>query len=68
MSQPTPIERAYYAKLVGRQILAVLWEDLDGQPLPILHLSGSDRDGNMATVVVLADAEGNGPGHLHHAL
>ena len=68
MSQPTNIEREHYAKLIGRQITAILWEDIEGQALPILLLDGWDRDGNAATVGVLADPEGNGPGHLEHSL
>ena len=68
MSTPTQSERIHYAKLVGRQIVAVIWEDVEGQPLPILQLSGCDRYGNAAIVVVLADLEGNGPGHLDHSL
>lgn len=68
MSQPTKIEREHYAKLVGRQITAVIWEDLEGKALPVLLLTGSDRDGNAATATVLADPEENGPGHLDHNL
>jgi hypothetical protein len=68
MSAPTPIERDHYAKLVGRQITAILWEELEGQALPVLLLTGWDRDGNAATATVLADPEGNGPGHLDHNL
>ena len=68
MSSPTKIEREHYAKLVGRQITAILWEDFEGQPLPVLLLDGWDRDGNAATVTVLADPEINGPGHLEHNL
>jgi hypothetical protein len=68
MSQPTPIESQHYAKLVGRQITAIIWEELEGQALPVLLLNGWDRDGNAATVTVLADPEGNGPGHLDHNL
>jgi hypothetical protein len=68
MSAPTPIERAHYAKLVGRQITAIIWEEMEGRALPVLLLNGWDRDGNAATVAVLADPEGNGPGHLEHYL
>ena len=68
MSQPTPIEREHYQKLVGRQILAVHWDELDGRALPILVLSGRDSDGHVVTATVLADPEGNGPGHLDHCL
>ena len=68
MSQPTQIEREHYAKLVGRQITAILWEEMEGQALPVLLLNGWDRDGNAATITVLADPEGNGPGHLDYNL
>jgi hypothetical protein len=68
MSAPTRIEREHYQKLVGRQITAIIWDDLEGQALPILLLTGWDRDGNAATVAVLTDPEGNGPGHLDHNL
>ncbi len=68
MSAPTQTEREHYAKLVGRHIDGIQWEDIEGQALPILLLSGSDREGNAATVTVLADPEGNGPGHLDHNL
>ncbi len=67
-AQPTPIEREHYQKLVGRQIVAIIWEELEGQALPVLLLTGFDRDGNAATTAVLADPEGNGPGHLDHSL
>ena len=68
MSAPTPIERTHYAKLVGRQITAILWEEMEGQALPVLLLNGWDRDGNAATATVLMDPEANGPGHLDHNL
>jgi hypothetical protein len=68
VSDPTQIERAHYHKLVGRQITAILWEKIEGQPLPVLLLSGWDHDGNAATAAVLMDPEGNGPGHLDHNL
>ncbi len=68
MSTPTSIEREHYQKLVGRQILAIYWDELEGRPLPILVLSGRDQNGNAATATVLADPEGNGPGHLDHRL
>ena len=68
MSAPTPIERDHYGKLVGRQITAILWEEMEGQALPVLLLTGWDRDGNAATATVLMDPEGNGPGHLDHNL
>jgi hypothetical protein len=67
-ADPTDIEREYYRKLAGRYIMAVFWEDIDGRPLPILLLSGKDRDGNAVTAAVLADPEGNGPGFLEHSL
>jgi hypothetical protein len=68
MSAPTRIEQEHYDKLVGRQITAIIWKEIEGQALPILRLNGWDRDGNAATVTVLADSEGNGPGHLNHNL
>ena len=68
MSAPTKIEREHYAKLIGRQITAIQWEEMEGQALPVLVLSGWDRDGNVASTTVLMDPEGNGPGHLDHNL
>ena len=68
MSTPTRIEREHYQKLVGRQILAIYWDELEGQALPILVLTGRDLDGRAATATVLADREGNAPGHLDHRL
>ena len=68
MSTPTKIEREHYAKLVGRQITAIIWEEMEGRALAVLLLTGWERDGNAATATVLADAEGNGPGHLDHNL
>ena len=68
MSQPTEVERQHYAKLIGRQITAIMWEELEDQALPVLLLHGWDRDGNAATVRILADPEGNAPGHLDHNL
>lgn len=55
MSQPTPIEREHYQKFVGRQILAIHWDELEGHALPVLLLSGRDLNGHAATVTVLAD-------------
>lgn len=66
MSAPTRIEREHYQKLVGRQILAIHWDELEGQALPILVLSGRDQNGHIATATLLADPEGNDPGHLDH--
>ena len=51
MSQPTRIEREHYQKLIGRQITAIIWEELEGRPLPVLLLTGWDRDGNAAPSV-----------------
>ena len=68
MSAPTRIEREHYARLVGRQITGIQWQELEGHALPVLLLSGAGRDGNAGTVTVLADPEGNGPGHLDHNL
>ena len=61
MSAPTTIEREHYAKLVGRQITAIQWDEMEGQALPVLVLSGWDRDGNVASATVLMDPEGNAP-------
>jgi hypothetical protein len=68
MSAPTRIEREHLQKLVGRQILAIYWDELEGQPLPVLVLSGRDQNGHTATATVPADPEGNSPGHLNHQL
>ena len=68
MSTPTKPEREHYAKLIGRQITAIQWEEIEGKPLPVLVLTSSDRDGNAASAAVLTDPEGNGPGHLDHNL
>ena len=68
MSTPTKIEREHYAKLVGGQITAVIWEEMEGRAVPVLLLSGWARDGNAATALVLMDPEGNRPGHLDHNL
>jgi hypothetical protein len=68
MSEPTRIEREHYAKLVGRQITAIQWEEMEGPALPVLVLSGWDRDRNVASASVLMDPEGNGLGHLDHNL
>ena len=66
--EPTPYEIAHYKKLVGRKILSILWEDFEGHPLPVLVLSGKDSKGRLATIAVMCDPEGNGPGHLEHSL
>ena len=68
MSAPTAIERDHYARLIGRQITGIQWEELEGQALPILLFNDEGRDGQPAHAVVLADPEGNGPGHLDHNL
>lgn len=66
--KPTAIEREHYRKLMGRQIIGINWEEMEGRALPVLLLSGIDRDGNAAPIAVLCDPEGNGPGHLEHNL
>jgi len=68
MSATTKIEREHYAKLVGRQITTIQWDEIEGQALPVLVVTGWDRDGNVAIATVLKDPEGNGPGHLDHNL
>ncbi len=68
MSAPTSIEQEHYARLVGRQILGIQWEEIEGQALPVLLLDDKGKDGQPAYAVVLADPEGNGPGHLDHNL
>ena len=55
MSAPTKIEREHYAKLIGRRITAIQWDEIEGQELPILVLTGWDRDGNVASATVLMD-------------
>jgi len=62
MSAPTAIERDHYARLIGRQITGIQWEELEGQPLPVLVLIGQGRDGQPPHVVVLADPEGRAGG------
>ena len=68
MRAPTKIEREHYAKLIGRQITGIQWEEIEGQALPVLVLSGWDRDGHVASATMLMDPEGNGPGPLDHNL
>ena len=68
MSEPTATEREHYAKLIGRTVLRIQWEEFEGQALPVLLLNGEGRDRQPAHAVVLADPEGNGPGHLDHNL
>jgi hypothetical protein len=68
MSTPTRTEREHYAKLMGRTIIGIQWEQLESQALPVLLLSGEAQDRQPAHAVVLADPEGNGPGHLDHNL
>lgn len=67
-AKPTRYERDHYAKLLGSTIIGIQWEDFEGRPLPVLVLDKMDRDGNAATVAVMCDPEGNGPGHLEHNL
>jgi hypothetical protein len=67
-AKPTSVERDHYAKLLGSTIIGIQWEELDARPLPVLVLNNKDRDGNAATVAVLCDPEGNGPGFLEHSL
>ncbi|MFZ2280587.1 MAG: hypothetical protein WAW39_22505 [Prosthecobacter sp.] len=61
MSHPTHIEREYYQKLVGRQVLSIHLDELEGPFFPVLVLSDRDRDGQFATIMGLADPEGNSP-------
>ena len=44
-AEPTPYEKAHYAELVSRRIIGIHWEDFEGDPRPILILSGRDREG-----------------------
>jgi len=67
-AKPTPFEQAHYGKLIGRKILGIRWEDFEGNPLPVLVLSGKDSEGRHATAAVMCDPEGNGRGHLEHSL
>ena len=46
--RPTPFEREHYGKLVGKKILAIIWEDFEGHPLAVLVLSGKDGKGGRA--------------------
>jgi hypothetical protein len=62
MNAPTPIERDHYAKLMGRTIVGIQWEELEGQALPVLLLSGTGRDRQPAHAVVLADPREMAPG------
>ena len=64
MRAPTPFEEEHYRKIVGRKIVAVVWEDYEGEPMPVLLLKGKDRHGHPASLRILADPEGNGPGHM----
>lgn len=68
MSTPTRTEREHYAKVMGRSIVGIQWEELEGHALPVLPLSGEGRDAQPAYIVVIADPKGNGPGHLEHNL
>jgi hypothetical protein len=68
MSAPTQIEREHYAKLMGRTIVGIQWEELEGQALPVLLLNDEGKDCKPAHAVVLGDPEGNGPGFLDHNL
>lgn len=58
MSQPTPAERRHYNQLVGATILRVAWED----NIPILVAELPTR--KIASLYVLSDPEGNGPGFI----
>jgi hypothetical protein len=68
MIRPTQIERVHYAKLVGRMIIGIQWEEYLGDALPVLVLSGNDAEGRPASTAVMCDPEGNGAGHLEHEL
>ena len=68
MRKPTKTEREYYEKLIGHTIRGIQWDAMEGQPLPVLLLDGTSRDGQLAYAAVLEDPEGNGPGHLDHNL
>lgn len=67
MIRPTVSEAAHYQRLVGRQIRGILWDEINGQPVPILVLD-TKKGKKEDLVSVLADPEGNGPGHLSHDL
>lgn len=66
MIRSTETQREHYAKLVGRTVLRIQWDDREGQALPVLIFRGRGRDGQSAYAAVLTDPEGNGPGHLDH--
>ena len=48
----------HYARLVGLTIKRILFQDYEGQPLPVIEFT------NGTTASVMCDPEGNGPGHL----
>lgn len=55
------IEREHSQKLVRRQVLSTHLDELEGPFFPVLVLSHRDRDGQFATIMVLADPESNSP-------
>ena len=62
MRRPTPIEIEHYKALEGRTITSTSFANINGEPAPVLFLSGKDKEGKQAMAVVMSDAEGNGAG------
>ncbi len=61
-AEPTAFERQYYDRLVGCTVVRILWDTMEGRPLPVLL--ASSPAGGVIQIAVLCDPEGNGPGFL----
>jgi len=63
-SKPTRQQRQHYEKLVGCVIVRVLWDKLNGAPLPVLILS--TPGGGTVECTVMTDPGRHAPGYLDH--
>ncbi len=63
-AKPSAAARQHYGKLVGCTVVRVLWDRLNGHPLPVLVLT--TPGGGNAECVVLNAPSGKAPGFLRH--
>lgn len=54
----TPHAAEHYKGLIGKTIKEIIFQEMDGQALPILVFT------DKTNAAVMCDPEGNGPGHL----
>jgi len=64
--KPSRQLRRHYDKLRYCVVVDILWDNLNGAPLPVLILS--TPGGGTAECAVVTDSERHAPGYLHHSI